>query len=146
MNGKQTQERRFMWVCCVAAIVLCCRCAGRALLCAAVLPVCSCALVCSAVCVALLCGALCCILLCYVCGVRMNSCAVWFFSIMFGSRCGCVHAIAIVLWCTMLCYVCVFFQCAQLCCVSCWSAALSGVIAVRCSALLCCALLCSALE
>ena len=34
--------------------------AGRALLCAAVLPVCSCALVCFAACVALLCCALCC--------------------------------------------------------------------------------------
>ena len=92
MNGKQTQKRRFMWACSVAAIVLCCSLqpccaalcamcmqlgAGRALLCAAVLPVCSRALVCSAVCVALLCCALCCILLCYVCCVRMNSCAVW---------------------------------------------------------------------
>ena len=44
--------------------VLCAVCmqldAGRALLCAAVLPVCSCALVCSAAFVALLCCALCC--------------------------------------------------------------------------------------
>jgi hypothetical protein len=49
--------------CCVA-VMLCAVCmqldAGRALLCAAVLPVCSCALVCSAACVALLCCALCC--------------------------------------------------------------------------------------
>ena len=81
MHGKQTQKRRFVWACSVAAIVLCCSlqpcfaalcaiCAcGRALLCAAVLPVCSCALVCSAVCGALLCSALCGILLCYVCVV-----------------------------------------------------------------------------
>ena len=57
--------------CSVTAIMLCCSyavlCAvcmqldaGRALLCAAVLPVCSCALVCFAACVALLCCALCC--------------------------------------------------------------------------------------
>ena len=64
-------------------------------------------------------------------------------SMMFGSRCGRVHAIAIVLWCTMLCYVCVVFQCAQLCCVSCWSAALGGR---HCCALLCLTVLCSALQ
>ena len=57
--------------CSVTAIMLCCSyavlCAvcmqldaGRALLCAAVLPVCSCALVCFAACVALFCCALCC--------------------------------------------------------------------------------------
>ena len=49
---------------CCSYAVLCTVCmqldAGRALLCAAVLPVCSCALVCSAACVALLCCALCC--------------------------------------------------------------------------------------
>ena len=57
--------------CCAALCAMCMQLgAGRALLCAAVLPVCSCALVCSAVCVALLCCALCCrALLCYVCVV-----------------------------------------------------------------------------
>ena len=121
MNGKQTQERRFMWACSVAAIVLCCSCAvlcavcmqlgaGRILLCAAVLPVCSCAPVCSAACVALLCCALCCMaVLC--------------------------HAV--------LCAY-VVFQCAQLCCAllvrRAWREAL------LCAALPCCALLCSAVR
>ena len=57
-------------MCCTALRAVCMQPgAGRALLCAAVLPVCSCDLVCSAVCVVLLCCALCCILLCYVCDV-----------------------------------------------------------------------------
>ena len=71
--------------------------AGRALLCAAVLPVCSCALVCSAVCVALLCCALCCILLCYVCCVRMNSCAVWVAGLP------CFQGNFVVRWSALLC-------------------------------------------
>ena len=99
-------------------------------------------------CSGVLCGVCCTSLRCamlhlaVLCVWRSNEqlrCVV--FSIMFASRCGCVNAIAIVHCVTVLCYVCVFFQCAQLCCVSCW-----GAIAVRCSALLCCALLYSALE
>ena len=50
IHGKHTQEKRFMWACSVAAIVLCCSCAVlRCALCA-----CSWAL-----------GVHCCVLLCY---------------------------------------------------------------------------------
>ena len=71
--------------CSVTAIMLCCSyavlCAvcmqldaGRALLCAAVLPVCSCALVCSAVCVALLCCAASCCAMCVLCSNEQLRC------------------------------------------------------------------------
>ena len=100
--------------CSVTAIMLCCSYAvlravcmqldaGRALLCAAVLPVCSCALVCSAACVALLCCALCCMaVLCRA--VLCVACVLSSRSVVLGGR----------LCCALLCLavLCSALQCA----------------------------------
>ena len=115
-----------------ACTAVCC-CTTGMLLCSGAL--------CGVYCTSLLCAVLHLAVLCVLCLNERLRCVV--FSIVFGSRCGCVHAIAIVKWCTMPCYVCVVFQCAQLCCVSCWSAALGGR---RCCALLCLTVLSSALQ
>ena len=106
-----------------ACTAVCC-CTTGMLLCSGV--------VCGVCCTSLLCAVLHLAVLCVLCSNEQLRCV--FFSIMFGSRCGRVNAISIIHCVTMLCYVCVFFQCAQLCCVNCWSAAPGGS---HCCALLC---------
>ena len=124
INGKQTQERRFMWACSVAAIALCCsRAVQRCALCA-----CSWAL-----------GVHCCVLLYYRYALVLW-CALRRVALLCCTLC-CMAVLCRAVLCVRVCClpVCVAAQCELL-------VRRAGREALLCAALPCCAGFCSAVR